>query len=101
MKPVMKFGPLVAVAIFAMALLGPSLAMGESTELCEADESPCASPVAHVHYVAEDSFILGIYNYHCDVLFLAIVGELGSPQALEGKLTYDRSRRRTVIFDSY
>jgi hypothetical protein len=71
-----------------MALLGPSVAMGESTSLCKADESPCASPVSHVHYVAEDIFILGAYTYHCDALLLASVGELGSPQVLEGNLTY-------------
>ena len=88
MKPVKTFGTLAAVIVCAMALLGPSVAMGESTALCEADESPCGSPVSHVHYVAEDIFILGPYDYHCDALLLASVGELGSPQALEGKLTY-------------
>jgi hypothetical protein len=81
-------GSLAIVAVFAMALIGPSLAMGEDTALCEADESQCTSPVSHVHYVAEDIFILGPYNYHCDALLLASVGELGSPQVLEGNLTY-------------
>jgi len=78
----------MVVAVFTMALTGPSLAMGEDTALCQTDESSCTSPVNHVHYVAEDIFILGPYTYHCDALLLASVGELGSPQVLEGNLTY-------------
>jgi hypothetical protein len=88
MKRVRVLGSIAVMAVFAMGLLGPSFAMGEDTSLCEADESPCASPVSHVHYVAENIFILGPYTYHCDALFLASVGELGSPQVLEGHFTY-------------
>ena len=88
MKRVKTLGATTVVALCAMALLGPSLAMGEDTALCKADESPCTSLISHVHYVAEDIFILGPYDYHCDALLLASVGELGSPQALEGNLTY-------------
>lgn len=92
MKRVKALGSLAVVAIFAMALMGPPAAMGESTLLCEADEIPCSSSVSHVHYVAKDMFILtsagSSYDYKCDVLLLATVGELGSPQELEGKFTY-------------
>lgn len=88
MKRVKALGSFAVVAIFAMALVGPSAAIGESTSLCKEDESPCTSPVSHVHYVAENIFILGPYTYHCDALLLASVGELGSPQVLEGNLTY-------------
>jgi len=88
-KKVKTMGSFVVfLVILAMALLGPSTAMGESTALCEADESPCTGPASHVHYVAEHIFILGPYTYHCDALLLASVGELGAPQVLEGNLTY-------------
>lgn len=80
----------MVVAIFAMALLGPPPAMGESTALCKADEeSKCASPFSHIHYVADDLEILtSTMDYKCDVLLLASVGELGAPQVVEGEFTY-------------
>jgi hypothetical protein len=88
-KPVKKFGMLAAAIVCAMALLGPSTAMGESTALCEADQSPCGSPVSHIHYVATNLEILtSTMDYNCDALFLASVSELGAPQVLEGQFTY-------------
>ncbi len=89
MKRVKVLGPITVIAIFAMALLGPSLAMGESTLLCEADEEECTSPVSHVHYEADDLEVLtSSMDYKCDGLLLASVGELGAPQVLEGSFTY-------------
>ena len=90
MKNVKSLGSIMVVAILAMALLGPSLAMGENTALCKADEeSKCSSPISHIHYVANDLEILtSTMNYKCDVLLLATVGELGAPQVLEGEFTY-------------
>lgn len=89
MKQVKILGPIAVMAIFAMSLLGPTLAMGESTALCEADESPCASPVSHVHYVSNDMKIeIPEMTYQCDVLLLAGVSKLGAPQLLEGEFTY-------------
>jgi hypothetical protein len=88
-KQVKILGSLSVVAVLATALIGPSLAMGESTALCKVDESPCTSSVSHVHYVADDATILTSFmNYDCDILLLAVVSELGSPQVLEGNLTY-------------
>jgi hypothetical protein len=88
-KPVKTLVPLVVVALFAMALLGSSPAMAETTALCEADESPCGSPMSHIHYVAENLEILtSAMNYKCDALFLASVSKLGAPQVLEGQFTY-------------
>jgi len=88
-KTVKTSGLLAAVAVFAMALLGPSIAMGESTSLCSADEDPCNSPVSHVHYVSNDLKVeTSVMDYECDSLLLADVSELGSPQVLEGSFTY-------------
>jgi hypothetical protein len=89
MKPVKSFSLLAAIAVVTMALLGSSTAMGETTALCKADESPCGSPVSHVHYTSKDMRItIPEMNYQCDVLLLADVSELGTPQLLEGKFTY-------------
>lgn len=90
MKRVKVLGPITVIAIFAMALLGPSLAMGESTLLCEADEeSKCASPASHVHYEADNLLVLtSAMTYRCDGLLLASGEELGAPQVLEGNFTY-------------
>lgn len=89
MKQVKILGSLTVAAVLATALVGPSLAMGESTELCKVDESPCTSSVSHVHYVSTDMKVeTSVMNYECDALLLADVSELGSPQVLEGSFTY-------------
>jgi hypothetical protein len=91
MKTVKSFGLLVAVVVFAMALLGPAGAMAETTALCKADESPCKSTslVTHVHYTSNDLEVLTSFgNYKCDALYLASVALLGSPQVLQGEFTY-------------
>jgi len=89
-KRIKILGPVMVVAIFAMALLGASPAVGESTALCKADEeSECASPISHVHYVANDLEVLtSVMDYKCDALLLASDTELGAPQVLEGTFTY-------------
>ena len=91
MKRVKVLGPLAVAAIFAMALLGPTLAMGESTALCSVEESECASPVSHVHYVSDDLEVLtSSMDYKCDTLFLgdALEKGLGSPLLIHGEFTY-------------
>jgi hypothetical protein len=88
-KIVKAFSLAISVVGLAMALLGSSTAMAESTALCEADESPCNSPVSHVHYVASNLEVLtSAMDYKCDALLLASVGKLGAPQVLEGNFTY-------------
>jgi hypothetical protein len=89
-KLVKAVGGLAALALFAMALLGPSLAMGEDTALCGSDEeSECSSPMTHIHSEAKDLEVLtSAINYHCKALFLAEVTELGAPQSLVGNFTF-------------
>lgn len=76
------------VAIVAAALIGPSAAMGETTALCEVDESPCGSPVSHVHNSGEIEVITSVMTYNCDALFLGEASKLGAPQEVVGKFTY-------------
>ena len=78
------------IAVFAMAVLVPPLAIGESTQLCEADEeSKCASPVEHAHYFSNDLEVKAPeMTYKCDTLLLVDVSKLESPQVLEGYFTY-------------
>lgn len=89
-KQLTTWGPIAVAVIFVMALFSPSLAMGEGTLLCEADEeSECASPVSHLHTEADDLEVLtSSMDYKCDGLFLGTVGELGEPQVIEGSFTY-------------
>jgi len=78
-----------------MALLGTSSAMAEETALCEADESPCASPITHVHYISNDMRIdIPEMTYQCDVLFLGDVSKPGAPQLVEGKFTYTNCNQK-------
>jgi hypothetical protein len=89
-KAVKAFGFIVPLAIIAMALLGPSTAMGENTALCKVDEDPCppSSQISHVHYAGEVEVLTSVMDYNCDALFLGDVSELGAPQEVEGNFTY-------------
>lgn len=90
MKAVKTCGLLAVIVVFVLALLGPSMAMGESTSLCNADEeSECASPVSHVHYTSGNmTVVTSVMTYECSALLLADAGELGAPQILKGAYTY-------------
>ena len=91
MKRVKTVGSMAVLALFAMALLGPSLAMAEDTALCKSDEETCESPVTHVHYLADDMEVkTSAMDYKCDALFLgdALEEGLGSPLIIHGGFTY-------------
>ena len=91
MKRVKVLGSIAVFAIFAMALLGPTLAMGETTAFCGSDEESCKSPVSHVHYSADDILVeTSAMEYECDALFLgdALEEGLGSPLVIHGNFTY-------------
>lgn len=91
MKLIKLFAPVGLAAILLLALIGPSLAMAESTALCRVDKNPCPQGdlVTHVHYTAEDILVeTSIMNYECDALFLGDVSSLGAPQTFEAQFTY-------------
>jgi hypothetical protein len=87
-KTIKGVGLLAMAGILATALIGPPIAMGETTALCEVDESPCKSPVSHVHNSGEIEVITSVMTYTCDALFLGEASELGEPQKVVGNFTY-------------
>jgi len=80
-------------ALMAMAFVGASSAMAESTALCTADESPCASAnqVSHVHEtsVGKAKLLSSVGTTECNVLFLGDISTtLASPLVISGSFTY-------------
>ena len=95
MKKIKMLGLTVVAALTAMALVGVSSAMAESTALCSEDASPCPAGklVSHVHEVTSGhaKLLTSITTVECNVLFLGDVstkGLLGNPLAISGNFTY-------------
>jgi hypothetical protein len=94
MKPVKMLGLAALTALLAMAFVGASSAMAESTGLCSADESPCEAgkSILHVHETtlsgSKATLLNSISNVLCDALFLGDVEEEGNPEVIEGNFTY-------------
>ncbi|MGE5280785.1 MAG: hypothetical protein ACM3N0_00420 [Chloroflexota bacterium] len=91
-------GLVALAALAAMAFVGASSAMAESTQLCEEDvETNCLKPVTHVH---EESTKKGVLlnstgsPVECNVLFLSteVLG-LAAPQVIHGHFTYSACER--------
>ena len=80
---------LASLAIGLFAAIGAGSAMAESTQMCEADEEPCAKPAKHFHFAGTVTQLsLWLINVTCKLLYLGSTnGTLESPQALEGQLT--------------
>src|SRR6478672_6554514 len=80
--------------LIAMAFLGTSSAMAESTQLCKADESPCAEGkvIKHVHEEtltgAKAKLLSSLGTVECNLLFLGDTLGSGSPLVIHGHLTY-------------
>jgi hypothetical protein len=100
-KPIKMLGLAALAALMAMAFVGASSAMAESTALCTADESPCAAgnQVSHVHETtlsgALATLLSSAGNVSCDVLFLGDTtgGNLGNPLRITGNFTYTSCTR--------
>jgi hypothetical protein len=80
-------------ALMAMAIVGASSAMAESTSLCAADEAECAAPLTHVHETTltgkKAVLKTSIVTVECDVLFLGdTLSESGAPLVIHGTFTY-------------
>jgi hypothetical protein len=83
------------MAVMAMAFLGASSAMAETTALCKADENPCSAGniVTHVHettLAGAKAILLAKPEVKCDVLFLgdALNSGLANPLVIHGNFTY-------------
>ena len=98
MKPIKMFGLAALAALMAMAFVGASSAMAESTELCSKDPgtgatAPCPNEteaVIHVHEVSVGKGVLlsSLVTIECEVLFLGDVEAAGAPQKIKGNFTY-------------
>lgn len=91
-------GLVALAALLAMAFIGASRAMAETTYLCGVDEATCTSRVTHLHettlsgHPAELLSSLGTVK--CDVLFLGdAVDGTSAPLELSGAFTYSNCVR--------
>jgi len=98
-KAIKMFGLAVLAALMAMAFVGASSAMAESTALCKADESPCAEAnvITHVHEtsVGKAKLLTSFGTTECDVLFLGDATEVmeeGAALGVIGKFTYENCK---------
>ncbi|MFL5900700.1 MAG: hypothetical protein ACJ75S_05825 [Solirubrobacterales bacterium] len=91
MKAIKMIGLAALTALMAMAFVGASSAMAESTQLCKTDTNPCGSAVTSVHEesVGKAKLVTSFGTVECNVLFSSSsVGALGAPQKIVGTFTY-------------
>jgi len=87
-KPIKMFGLAALAALMAMAFIGASSAMAESTDLCPAEIGDGCQPFSHVHETTTiKAILLASPEIQCDVLFLGEVTG-GAPAIVEGNFTY-------------
>jgi hypothetical protein len=98
-KSIKMFGLAALVVLMAMAFVGASSAMAESTALCKEDavllggeECHPTRLISHVHEAtlsgAPGLLLSSIAEVLCDILFLGDVSSLGAPQEILGNFTY-------------
>jgi hypothetical protein len=102
-KPIKMLGLAALAALMAMAFVGASSAMAESTELCGSDpgtgsteacgKGGAQEAVTHVHETtlsgAPESLLSSNVEILCDVLFLGdTVGSTSNPVEILGNFTY-------------
>ena len=100
MKPLKILGLAALAALVAMAFVGATSAMAESTALCQSDEGTCAEAnrVSHIHEATSEgskAFLLSFVKVECDVLFLGDVqnaGNLGNPLEILGDFTWSNCK---------
>jgi len=98
-KAIRTFGLAALAALLAMAFVGASSAMAESTALCSADDAGCG--VTHVHETTlsgvKAKLLTALGNVECDVLFLGdTVKGTSAPLVVEGNFAYSNCGDCTV-----
>jgi hypothetical protein len=100
MKPAKMLGLAMLAALMAMALAGPSSAMGESTSFCNVDPGegpeevcPAGHLITHLHAATAAELpaavLTSFITVACSVLYLAdTTATLANPLVLEGTFTY-------------
>lgn len=83
---------LAASAIGLFAAVAPASAMGESTQMCEADEEPCTKPAEHFHLLGTATQLSTFLpTIKCNILFLGVTKSgLESHQVLKGQITFSQ-----------
>jgi hypothetical protein len=92
MKAIKMIGLTALLALLAMAFVGATSAMAESTALCTADETECAlanlTESVHETSVGKAKLLTSLGTTECNVLFSGSVEETGNPLVIEGSFTY-------------
>jgi hypothetical protein len=103
MKPIKMFGLVALAALMAMAFVGASSALAESTTLCAVDAETECETVEHVHEAtlsgAKGKLLSSSLNIECDVLFLGdTLGEgVGNPLVIHGAFTYSNCNNSCTV----
>jgi hypothetical protein len=89
-------------ALMAMAFVGASSAMAESTALCSVDQNPCqaANQLGEVNEksVGTATLLSSAINVECIVLFHGTIGTtLASPLVISGNFTYENCNSGCVV----
>jgi hypothetical protein len=95
-KAIKMLGLAALMALMAMAFVGASSAMAESTSLCKVDETNCAPEnlIQSVHEtsVGKAKLLTSIGTTECEVLYSGSVLETGNPLIIKGKFTYTKCK---------
>jgi len=92
-KAIKMIGLTALAAPLAMAFVGASSAMAESTSLCSVDENPCAlaNQLGSVHEmsVGKAQLLTSVGTFECDVLFSGTIAmKLANPLVISGSFAY-------------
>jgi len=95
MKAIKMIGLTALTALLAMAFVGASSAMAESTSLCSADEVPCSAAnqlgSEHKTSVGKAKLLTSVGTIECDVLFSGTIAtKLASPLVISGSFLYTK-----------
>jgi len=98
-KPIKMLGLAALAALLAMAFVGASSAMAESTVLCSNDSETSCTEVTHVHETSVGKAkLLSEPTVECDVLFLGdTVAGTSAPLHIDGKFTYTNCNNSCVV----
>jgi hypothetical protein len=89
-KAIKMIGLAPLTALTAMAFVGASSAMAESTTLCSADGSGCGLTHVHETSVTKAQLLTSFGTTKCDVLFLGdALSGLANPLVIHGTFTYE------------
>jgi hypothetical protein len=99
MKSIKMLGFATFAVLMAIALLGTSSAMAETTQLCKVDQGPCeaGNVVSHIHEQtltgSPSTLLSSLGSVLCAALFLGDSLGAGAPLVIHGHFTYSNCVR--------